>query len=90
VIESVDADGADLLGLTSTGCRGRDLIQFFAKNRASVIEAIQTARTGGIVRGSGLIRPRERKPRPVTFTVGPDPEQESSLKWVFELRSALP
>jgi hypothetical protein len=80
VIEWVDAAGADLLHLSPAGCQGRDLIRFFANNRVPVIEAMHAARSGGVVQGSGAIRPLDRKPRPVRFTVSPDPEQAGSLK----------
>jgi hypothetical protein len=81
-----DAAGADLLNLSPQGCQSRDLIRFFAKNRISVIEAMHAARSGGVAKGSGAIRPLERKPRPVTFTVAPDPDRAGSLKWVFDLK----
>jgi hypothetical protein len=89
VIEWADTAGADLLNCSSTRCRGRNLIVFFTENRLAALEAMAGARAGEVVQGSGIIRPRERRPRPVTFTVAPDPEQEGSLKWVFEVRIAL-
>jgi hypothetical protein len=84
VIEWADATAGDLLHCSPAGCRGRDLIRFFGANRVTAIEAMAGARAGEVIHGSGLIRPRERKARPVTFTVAPDPEQEGSLKWVFD------
>jgi hypothetical protein len=88
VIEWVDAAGADLLHCSSTRCRERNLIVFFAENRVAALEAMAGARAGEVVHASGMIRPLERRPRPVTFTVAPDPEQQGSLKWVFEVQRA--
>jgi hypothetical protein len=89
VIEWADAAGCALLNCSSTRCRGRDLIVFFGANRIAAIEAMADARAGEVVQRSGMIRPRERRPRLVTFTVAPDPEQDRSLKWVFEVPGAL-
>ena len=72
--------------LLSCVCRGRSLINFFAKNRVDVLKAMAAARAGQIVQGSGVIRRLERRTREVAFSVGPDPEQDTSLKWVFDVR----
>lgn len=90
VIEWADAAAGDLVALLVYQTPRRDLILFFAANRIAAIEAMADARAGEVVHGSGVIRPRERRPRPVTFTVPPDPDRERSMKWVFEVRIALP
>ena len=84
VIEWVDAAAGKLLHCSPAACRGRNLIVFFGKNRLAAMEALSIARAGEVVHGSGVIRPRERKPRSVMFTVTPDSEHTHSLKWVFE------
>ena len=61
------------------------MILFFATHRDAVIQAMADARAGETICGAGVVRPRERKPRRVVYTVSPDPEHEQSLKWVFEL-----
>ena len=83
VIEGANAAAGVLLNCV---CRGRSLINFFAKNRVDVLKAMAAARAGQVVQGSGVIRPRERRPREVAFSVGPDPEQDTSLKWIFDVR----
>ena len=90
VIEGGNAAAADLLNCSSTRCRGRSLINFFAKNRVDILKAMAAARADQMVHGSGVIRPRERRPHQVVFTVAPDPEQDGSLKWVFEARDHSP
>ena len=84
VIEWADAAAGELLHCAPAQCQGRDLIMFFGANRHAVLGAMADARAGEVVHGSGVIRPRERAPRPVTFTVSLDPEEASSLKWIFE------
>jgi hypothetical protein len=85
VIEWTDAGAPALLNVSARCCLGRNLVAAFAQNRLSVIAAMRDAAAGDVVRGEGIIRPRERKPRPVLFTVTLDPDDQRSLKWVFEV-----
>ena len=85
MIEWADDAAGQLLHCSPAVCRGRDLVRFFGGNRHAVIRAMDDARAGEVIQGAGVIRPRERKPKQVAFSVGVDPEHHDSLKWVFEL-----
>ena len=89
MIEWADAAAGELLRCSPAACEGRSLIMFFAKNREGAIAAMTIARAGQVVAGSGVIRPRERRPHSVTFTLEPDPDRAGSLKWVFSLSAEV-
>jgi hypothetical protein len=85
IIEHVDDAGAQLLNISRKNCRGRNLITAFSHDRLVTIKAMRDAAHGEVVRAPAVIRPRERKPLAVTFTVGLDPQNLNSLQWLFEL-----
>ena len=85
IIDWADENAAQLLNVSVPGCRGRNLITAFGQDRWTAIEAMGSASSGADITGRGVIRPRERKPRSVTFTVQPDGDDDRFLKWVFEV-----
>src|SRR5687767_1422611 len=68
-IVDVSADGASLFHRTRSGLIGRNLYDFFDRERASVIHCAGVAARGGPISFEGLIRPRDRKPFPMRVTI---------------------
>jgi hypothetical protein len=81
VIDWADSEAAQLLNVSVRSCHGRDLIMAFAQDRLSAIAAMRAAVDGAVMEGEGVIRPQERRPRPVNFTVTLDSADARFLKW---------
>ena len=69
IIEWIDEDASQLLNISHRACRGRELLPWFAGDRHVIAEAIYRAAAGQDVQGETIIRPRDRKPVPVSFHV---------------------
>jgi hypothetical protein len=85
IIDWADANAARLLNVSPNYCAGRDLLAAFAQDRLEVLRAVVAAVSGDVVRGEGFIRPRERRPCPVTFKLVMDTGDHRFFQWTFEV-----
>ena len=85
IIDWADANAARLLNVSPNYCAGRDLLTAFAQDRLDVMRAILAAVSGEVVRGEGFIRPRERRPCPVTFKLAMYAGDHRFFQWTFEV-----
>jgi PAS domain-containing protein len=84
IIEWVDEAASQLLNLSHRACRGRELLPWFAGDRHVIAEAIYRAAAGQDVQGETIIRPRDRKPLPVSFHVALIVDETGQyLRWTF-------
>jgi hypothetical protein len=86
----VDPDGARLLNTSARSCAGRDLLQFFARDRVALLALMGHAADGQVIESEASIRPRDRKPLAVAFRLATDPRIEKSLEWIFTVRDPVP
>jgi len=90
MIEWVDPDGARLLNTSARSCAGRDLLQFFARDRVAFLELLRLVPSGGVIESEASIRPRDRKPLAIAFRLSMDPHAEGSLKWIVTVQDPVP
>ena len=84
-IISANAVAARLLALSMRGIQDRNILGFFAPDRARVAAHMRRAPGGGIVQLTATMRPRDRKPFEVRVDISDAPfERGGSLEWVIE------
>jgi len=78
-------EAAQMLNLTVTGLRRRQLLVFFDGEREHWRQALRAAAGGKIVGGQGAVRPRDRRPLCVTveITKAQNWEDGDALRWTF-------
>ena len=76
---------AAMLSVTSVHLRQRSLLLFFSQDRPEWNRLLRFAARGETLARSGWIRPRDRRPRPVTVELSGagDSEQQDAVIWRF-------
>jgi hypothetical protein len=85
--EILEASGsaAAMLSVTAGHLRQRSLLLFFSQDRPEWNRLLGVAARGETLARSGWIRPRDRRPRPVTVELSgaPDPVRQDAVIWRF-------
>jgi hypothetical protein len=76
---------AEMLNLSVTGLRSRQLLVFFDGEREHWRQALRAAAAGLMVDREGAVRPRDKRPRLVRaeITKAPDWRDGEALLWTF-------
>ena len=78
-------EAADMLNLSVTGLRSRQLLVFFDGEREHWRQALRAAAAGLMVDREGAVRPRDKRPLLVRaeITKAPDWRDGDALLWTF-------
>jgi PAS domain-containing protein len=78
-------EAADMLNLSVTGLRSRQLLVFFDGEREHWRQALHAAAAGLMVDREGAVRPRDKRPRQVRAEIvkAPDRRDGDALLWTF-------
>jgi PAS domain-containing protein len=78
-------EAADMLNLSVTGLRNRQLLMFFDGEREHWRQALRAAAAGLMVDREGTVRPRDKRPRLVRAEISraPDWRDGEALLWTF-------
>jgi hypothetical protein len=78
-------EAADMLNLSVTGLRSRQLLVFFDGEREHWRQALRAAAAGLMVDREGAVRPRDKRPVHVRaeITKAPDWRDGDALLWTF-------
>ena len=78
-------EAANMLNLSTTGLRSRQLLVFFDGEREDWRQALRAAAAGLMVAREGAVRPREKRPVRVRaeITKAPDWVTSNAVLWTF-------
>ena len=84
-ILEASGSAAAMLSITAGHLRQRSLLLFFSADRLEWNRLLGVAARGETLARSGWIRPRDRRPRPVTVQLSgaPDPARQDAVIWRF-------
>ena len=81
---------AALLHISATSLRRRAVDQFFDGNRRQLFTTLDRVARGHADVFSAVLRPRERRPVPVSVRVEPDPLNAALAVWTFTVAADHP
>ena len=78
-------EAAEMLNLTTTGLRSRQLLVFFDGEREYWGQALRAAASGLMVDREGAVRPREKRPRRIKVEISRthDRLEREAVLWTF-------
>lgn len=84
-IADASPPGAHMLGISAAHLRRRSILMFFERDREEWRHALHLAAIGQIVRRSGSLRPRDRRPLTVDVEIAAEPNvpRGAEMRWIF-------